>query len=300
MKLKKKNIIISIIFLVLLVTVSIVGVLYYRKALYYESHFLPGTYINGFDCGDMGAEQVVSMLDAQIDGYQLEITGRDYRTGKENVVLGRIVPSDINLTFLDTRGVVLALLGRQEPYKWIWGYGQREVSYVCEQEVTFEEEKLRSLINSWEACQEGNMLKAQDAYIDASLTINNRYQIIAETIGTELDVERMIQLAGEAVRQQERVLDVEEHDCYHSAKIKQDDSSLTSVVETVNTWLSANIIYDWNGTEVRVAYEELKDWISMEDNEPVLDREAIAQYVGKQAALYDTYGMRRSFRTAWE
>ncbi len=298
MKLKKKNIIMSIIFLVLLVTVIIIGIFYNRKALYYETHFYPGTYVNGFDCSDLEVEEVISMLDAQIEGYLLEVVGRDYLTGKEKAVLGRIVPDDINLTFLDTRGIVLALLGKQEPYKWIYGYGEKEVSYVCEQEVTFDEEKLKSLINSWEACQEVNMLKAQDAYIDDSLARNNRYEIIAETIGTELDVDRVVQLAAEAVRQQEKVLDVEEYDCYQSAEIKQDDSILANAVETANTWLSANIIYDWNGTEVGVAYEELKEWISMGDNGPVLDKEAIAQFVAKQAALHDTYGMWRSFRTA--
>ena len=295
MKHKKKVIVFCI--LVGMVVVAL-AVAYRKVAAYYQLHFLPNTNINGIDCSEMEPETIIALLDAQIEDYVLDVAGRDYKTGDTKVILGRIVPNDIQLMYTGTREAVYSFLEQQEASKWIQGYGHKVFSYSFEQEITFDEALLANLVKSWDACQEKNMLKAKDAYISEYSEVHNSYEVIAETIGTELDVNKVIQLIADAVRNQEVFLDIEAQECYKEASVLYDDKVLTDAVKAVNTWLAASITYDWNGTEVILDSEILREWISLENNIPTLDEEAVVQFVKKQAATYDTYGKRRNFKTA--
>jgi len=268
---------------------------YHRHAMYYQTHFFPNTSINGVDCSDMEIEPVIAMLDTWIDDYTLEVTGRDYKTGESGAVLGRILPDDIQLSFAGTREAVESYMNQQEVYKWIFNEG---ASYSLKQDIMFDEGMLAETVRNWEACREENMLKAEDAYISDYSESDNRYDIIAETVGTELDVNKVIGLVNAAVSQRETVLDIESQDCYKTAAVLHDDEKLVNIVDTVNKWLGTSITYDWNGTEVKLDYRILKDWITLEKDGPVLNEEEVVKFVKKQAALYDTYGKKRNFITA--
>ena len=172
------------------------------------------------------------------------------------------------------------------------------MSHTFEQNITFNEELLENIVKSWDACQKVNMMKAKDAYISEYQESENCYKVIDETIGTEFDVDAVIELIADAVRNQEVLLDIEAQNCYKEASVQRDDEVLTNAVETANKWLSTCVTYDWNGTEVKLDFNILKEWVSLEGNIPVLDEEAVRQFVKKQSASYDTYGKKRSFTTA--
>jgi len=293
---KKKYLMISLALAAfLMASAAIFG--YYKVAVYYQVHFFPNTIINGLNCGDLEVEPVIASLDAWIEGYFLEVRGRNYLTGEPGTVLGSIAPSDIQLAFTGTREAVMSALQQQEAYKWLWKRNQEE-TYFFEQNLVFDEKMLEDTVKAWEACRKENMQKPKDAYISEYSEEDNCYEIIAETIGTELDVDRVIQLVGEAIRQRETALDIDQLGCYQEPAVRKEDTVLTRAVDTVNRWLGTSVTYDWNGSEVILNHEVLKDWISLKDGVPVLDQEAVAQFVKKQAASYDTYGKRRNFKTA--
>jgi len=293
-KSRKKAVIAGSVCLVLVLAVF--GA-YAGGIVYYQSHFFPNTSINGMDCGNMDASEVVTMLDSQINDYVLEVTGRDCGTGEAGAILGKIQPADIHLTFDGTSKAVEAFLDSQEPFYWVSAYFGKGNAYFMEQEITYDPEMLKSTITAWDACKKENMLKPQDAYISGYSETAHCYEIMPETDGAELDVDKLVQLAGGAVSRRERTLDVEGQECYVEAAVKQDDKSLTDVVDTINSWLSTKITYDWNGTEVILDYETLKDWVSIEEGKPVLDEEQVAEFVKAQAKQYDTYGKKRTFTT---
>ena len=83
------------------------------------------------------------------------------------------------------------------------------------------------------------------------------------------------------------------------AAVKSDDKRLNRTVDDANKWLGTKIVYDWNGTEVVVDREILKDWVSIEDEKAVLDEEAVDAFVKEQAGAYDTYGRRKNFMTTY-
>lgn len=293
---KKKYVAIGFV-LVLFILLASAGYAYYRRVGYYRTHFLPNTSINGIDCSNMEIEPVVEMLDARIGAYVLSVSGRDYRTGEPGAVLGVIVPDDICLGFADTDVAVEEFLQQQEELMWFQAYLGESFSYSLDQDVAFDKDMLKSTVESWEACKGKNMQKAKDAYVSGYSDETGRYEVIPETHGTQLDVEKAIQLISEAVSRQEASLDLEEAGCYQEASVRSDDKKLNDIVDTANRWLSTEISYDWNGTEVVLNHETLKDWITIEDGKPMLDEEAVEKFVKEQSSAYDTYGKKKKFMT---
>jgi len=293
----KKYFLAGLLLIILAASIAVL-ICYNNMAVYYQTHFFPHTIINGIDCGEMESDAVIALFDSRMDNYVLEVTGRDYKSGESGSILGTIVPEDICLVFDGTAEAVTSILEHQEESKWIRAYFGQSESHSFERSITFDEEMLSDEVASWEACQKENMREAEDAYISDYSEVNNCYEIVNETIGTELDIDQVIHLVCDAVGRGETALDVEAEGCYVQASIMRDDRTLTHIVDTVNRWLGTCIIYDWNGTEVKLDHEILKDWISLSRNEPVLDENAAAEFVRKQAAEYDTYGRRRNFITA--
>lgn len=290
-----KKVVIIILLLVLLVIAGI----YVGVAIHYRSHFLPGTSINHIDCSELDAAQTAGFLENQLLNYSLEVTGRDYMTAESGTVLGRITASDINLTYADNiRISVEGLLKQQNVFLWPCSFfsdNTTEISLV--QGVSYDKALLAELIGSWEACREKNMTAPENACISEYSNQLKGYEIIPETIGTKFQTEQLQELVDAAIIAQETVLDIEAAGCYEEAAITSQDEKLTGTVSDANRMLGTKITYDWNGTEVILDAELLKDWVSIENNKAVLDEEAVKAFVKEQAESYDTYGKPRKFLT---
>lgn len=294
-KSKKKWIIPVIVSLVCLFV--LLGGAYAGIGIYYQSHFLPNTEINGIDCSGMTALEAAALLDEQIKEYSLEVVGRDYATGESGAVLGKIVPQDIQLVFVDMLGAVEEVLDGQEWLLWVRVLRNARYSYALAQGVMYDDAMLKSTVEGWAACQAQNMLSAQDAYIGGYSEALRGYEVIPETLGTELDVHQVISLVAEAVLMKETTLDLEAFDLYSVASVLQDDIRLTASVETANRWLGTNITYDWNDNEVVLDADTIRDWVTIEDGEVILDEDAVKDFVKAQSKSYDTYGKKKSFVT---
>lgn len=295
--LKKKRVVLLALLLVFLVAVMIAGGFYYRTAIYYRTHFFPNTNIDGVDCSNMEAETAIALLDAPIQNYTLKVVGRDYKTGESGNIVGEISSTDIQLNYGDTGKQVRELLNQQEIYTWLWAYLGKGNAFLLDRDIIFDEALLETKVKSWDACIRKNMVKAKDAYISETIGQDGYYEIISETQGTELDVDAVLQLAVEGIREQKEVIDLEEQGCYREASVKHNDKKLTETIDTANRWLSTSITYDWNGTEVTLDHDRLVEWITIENEKPVLDEEEVAAFVKAQAAEYDTYGKKKKFIT---
>lgn len=284
--------------LIVLALIAVLLLVYGGIALSYQNKFLPGTYINGIDCSRLDAAQVAGILENQLQSYRLEVKGRDYATGQSDSLLGTVTAADIQLSYSDSRGAVEELLRSQNVLTWAYRALSDDIySKTLSQGVSYDKAQLEALVEGWEACEEKNMLAPQDAFISGYSDSLKGYEIISETLGTEFDVEKLLELMDTAILAQQDELDIEEAGCYTEAAVTREDAGLKEYVETANRWLSTKITYDWNGTEVMVDAERLKDWITMEKRGPVLDEAALAAFVREQAENYDTYGKRRNFVT---
>lgn len=273
--------------------VAILLIVYGSIAIYFQSHFFPNTFINGVDCSDLEAAEAARLVDALILNYRLEVSGR-LNEDAEQGVLGEINAADIDLHYVGTQSAVESILEQQNNLFWIEILANKHYGNSLVQGVSFDEDKLCNLVKQWEAFRE--MIVPQDAYIGDYSEEKNGYEIVPETNGTKMDVEVALEnIKAEILAQSANYTLAEE--MYESAKITTEDKELNDKVDTINTWLSAEITYDWNGSEIVVDKELLREWISFVDCEPKLDENAVAAFVAENAKERDTYGKRRKFVT---
>lgn len=288
------------VFLAVLLTVLLLAAGYFGPVVYYRSHFFPNTSIDGISCGNMEISEVVPLIDAQLKQYSLTVTGRDYRTGEPGAVLGEIRAEDVSMIFEDTPGAVAEVFAQQNALLWPQAVlpNRRHFGYSLVQGVRFDSGQLRLTVSTWDACREKNMIEPTDAYISEYREELNGYEIIPETEGTELDLEFVFQCLEDSLYKHDSYIDLEEMQCYASPGRVRTDKKLTDAVETANKWLGARVVYDWNESEVILDSTLLREWITLETEEPVLDEEAVKKFVKEQAKKHDTYGKRKNFVTA--
>ena len=294
-KSRKKGICIGVL---AFVTVAAV-VVYIGIGVFYQTHFFPGTIVNNVDVSGLDVSRAAELLDAVIQGYSLEVTGREPGTARSGAVLGTVTSDAVKLAYTDSEGELAQLVKDQKWLLWIGPCLSKKQNLVTMERgsAVFDSQLLRDTVNGWAACQPENMVPAKDAYIDEFSRESLVYEIVPETEGTQLDVEQLLSLLSESLRNVETTLDLEEAGLYAEPAVRRDDVSLTAPVETANRWLGTRIDYDWNGNEVVLDAETICDWVTIENGEASLDEDAVSAFVKSCARKYDTYGKKKSFVT---
>lgn len=279
------NIVLTIVGVLLIMT----GAAYLAISMYFRSHFLPNTEINGIDCSYQDADSVNGYLEEQSLTYALDIIDQD--GGKA----GTIHASDISLK-INVKEDVQEILSQQNIYEWIFALNN-ESSHSIIYGITFDEGSLTGLLESIPAFKKDNMEEPGDAYISEYSEKLKGYEIVPETRGSKLDLEKAGQAVLNAVQTGQTSLDLEAAGCYIRAEITSDDVNLQQKLDTMNTWAGAVITYDWNGAQVVLDGSTIHQWIVQEDGNLSLDEEAAADFVAAQAKEHDTYGRKRKFTT---
>lgn len=294
---KKKARAIGIGFL-LAVLVIAAGV-YVGVSVYYRSHFLPNTVINGVDCSNADAAALVDRLRLQAEEYTLEITGRD-KMGNP-ITIGVVTAADMDYALEDgAEKVVAEELQKQNEWLWFLRFLDGTVSSVdLNLPVTYDEEKLADAMGQMESLKKGNMTKAQDAYISEYSKAVKGYEIVPEVAGTQLDLDMVREAVVQAIAYDGSAsVDLAAQGCYMEPEVTAEDPKLLENLEKANQWVGAKITYDWNGNEVLVDSEQIQEWITFSHGEPSLNKKAVAKFVAEQASQYDTYGKTRKFTTS--
>ncbi len=299
---KKKWLVWVIILSVMLVLAVLAAAAYFYMADYYKTRFLPGTTINGMVCDKMEVGEVAALLESQPLTYDLTVTGQ----AKE--VIGKLDEEDIGLRFVSTLENVEQILGYQNSLYWPFAYvGRYESSHDLDCGTEYDKEAVLASISAWEALDEEKMETPQNAYISEYQSKRKGYEIVPELLGNTLDVEKAKELILAAVEERAETLNLAQEACYLLPKVTADNAGLKAKCEELNLLLGTKITYDWNGSEVILDGETIKDWIKDEDvvgpegdykADVVLDEEAVAAFVAVQAKQYDTYGKHRTFTTA--
>lgn len=293
--------------------VAVLVLLYIGIAIYYRSHFLPGTRINNLDCGNRSVEEVSLLLEKQTKEYSVEVVGRNWEDAEENepghadTVLGTIRAEDVGLTAVNVAEGVQALLEGQGYLLWVKAFAGEEKNHELLTGYDLDEALMEKVIRSWKGFQKNNMTEPKDAYI-REITPNAYesteaktgvcYEIVEETAGTQINIETALEVIKQAILAKKESVNLETEGCYETASVTADNKKLQESCDTANKWVQTAVTYDWNGNQVILAGEQIQKWISWENGEPVLDEDEVTEFVALAAAKYDTYGKKRKFVTA--
>ena len=255
--------------------------------LYFMSHLRLGTYINGVNVGGMKAGDAEAVLEEKSMDYILTLQERDH---EEEKILG----SDIGY-YYEIKDEVREIKEGQYPYWWIQGLWNLE-DHEVEIKGQYDEGLLEENIDKLTCLTAERSVKPENAGIEL---VNGKYEIIEGDPGSLVKKETLVEGIKEAVEKQEESFSLEEGACYEVAEITAEDAALKAKRDTLNKYVSSVITYDFGKQHEVIDGDLINTWIDINDqNEVILNEEAVQEYINTLADTYDTVGKTRSFVTS--
>lgn len=264
--------------------------IYLGIALYYSTHFLPGTVINGVAVDGDGVEDVECKIIQEIEKYKIKLEARE---GKEEVLAG----IDIGVMPIFD-GSLEEELNKQNCLGWPVSFFQT-VEIEVETMVDYSESRLKQKVNELSIMDESKMRKPQNARI-SEYTKEEMFTIIPEEGGTRIREKKLLKVLGEAIVRLQTIVSLEEEGCYTKPKVTAKSKKLKKLVENLNHYAQVKVTYQFGEDEEVLDGEEISKWISVNDNQEVeVSGEEIAAYVNRLADKYDTVGKEKKFKTSY-
>jgi hypothetical protein len=273
-------------------TIFVVGLMmlvYLLPSYYFQDHFLPNTYINEKEYSFFTEGEAVYDFGALVLDFSVEV--RD----QEGNVVEVITPMDIEAT-VNAASDITRIMEQQSEFAWPLSL-LKSRSYELSNEMEFSQEKVRSIVAGWDICQPENMVKPESAYISEYSQKLSGYEIISETLGSTIDVEKVQEVMLQALEMQKTSVDLAKEGCYIRSRLTKDNELLQQTLDTMNRWAGTKIRYDWNGNEVVLDGDTIHTWMVENSRRVSLDEDALLAFVAENAKAYDTYGKKRNFMT---
>lgn len=274
----------------LIILGSLLGILcliYAGFILYFQSHFLFYTKINGNDFSLKNVKQVESFMEKQVEGYALTLEESD---GDTEEIRG----ADISLEYV--RGEELnRLVKEQDSLFWIKSLWKHP-KITAKVGVSYNESQLEGVIKRLEIMKPENQKPSANAHPEFQV---DHFVVAPEVIGTEVNTEQFNKEVREAIDGFRPRLDMVKKGCYILPKYLSDSKEVIQAAKDMNTYLGAQITYDLTPVTEVVDSAVISQWVKVEDNmQASFDEEAVRGYVQSLAEKYDTKGKPRNFTTA--
>ena len=270
----------------LLIIVALVVLAYAGVAVYFMSHFLPFTTINGNDFSGKNESQVHSFMQDQVNNYTLTLKESD---GGTEIIDG----TDISLEYVKDDSVG-KLLKSQNVFLWIqslWEHPEITASVG----VKYDQDKLDKVIENLVCMKPEEQVESVAAHPEFR---NTEFVIVEEVVGTQIDTEKFHTEVHNAIEGFIPELDMKEAGCYILPKYVKDSPEVAAARDTMNQYLRANITYDFNPFTEVVDASVISQWVTVDAEMNVtFNQDSVRGYIASLAEKYDTYGKPRSFVT---
>ena len=269
---------------------SVAGVLlavYIGFAMYFNSHFMFFTEINGTDCSMKSVDQVEDEMKKKVGDYTLTL--KESGGGTET-----IVGSDISIQYV-SGGKLDEIVKEQNGFLWpksLWDHPKIETEIG----VQYDEAALGASIAAL-GCMNP---EAQTPSVDAHPEFQEGQFVVApEVVGTQINSEVFNAKVAEAINGFQPTLDLSETGCYALPRFVSDSPEVTAAAAAMNSYLGANITYDFNPNTEVVDSSVISQWVRVDGEMNVtFDEEAVRGYIQTLADKYNTKGVPRPFTTA--
>lgn len=269
---------------------SIAGVLlvtYIGLAVYFNNHFMFFTEINGTDCSMKSVDQVEDEMEKKVKDYKLTL---EESGGGTETIAG----SDISIKYVP--GKKLSEIAKeQNGFSWpksLWEHPKIETEIG----VQYDEAALGEVILGLGCMNPEGKTPSVDAHPEFQ---DGQFGVAPEVVGTQINGEVFQAKVAEAINGFQPTLNLSEAGCYALPRFVSDSQEVKAAADTMNSYLGANITYDFNPNTEVVDSSVISQWVKVDgDMNVTFDEEAVRGYVQSLAEKYDTKGAPRQFTTA--
>ena len=269
------------------VILAVLVVAYVGMAFYFDSHFMFNTTINGNNFALKSVEQVEKYMEQQVADYTLTLQESD--GGSE-----QITGSEISLEYVPG-DEVKELAKKQNKFLWITSLWEKPV-IEAKIGVKYDENALARRIESLNCLKEENQVASVDAHPEFQ---NTEFVIVPEVIGTQIDTETFNKDIRESIEGFQDTLNLTDTNCYIKPRFLSDSQEVVAAKDTMNSYLGANVTYDFNPNTEVVDASVISQWVIVDaDMNVTFNQEAVKEYIAALATKYNTKGKPRQFTTA--
>lgn len=278
-----KKILISMGVVVLLLTAAYFGV-----AMYFNSHFMFDTKINGVDFSLKDVSEVESYLKKQVADYTLTLEESD---GSREVIKG----TDIDIEFTSGERLKQLAEGQQ---KLLWVKSLWEPTEIeAKVGVKYDTEKLNAAIDKLKCMDEEKQKASKNAYPAFK---DDKFEIVPEVIGTKIDDEKFRAAVTKTIDGFISSMNLREEECYVMPKYTSESKEVSEAAEKMNSYLGAKITYDFGSEKEVVDSSVISEWVKINKKKMKVSfkEDDVKEYIKKLADKYDTKYKTKDFTTA--
>ena len=266
---------------------GVMAVVYIALGAYFSSHFMFYTKINGTDCAMMSVTDIEAYMEQQVEDYVLTLKESDGDTEE-------IAGADIGAKYVPDDKVA-DLMKEQNNWLWIktlWDHP--EIS--AEVGVKYDENALEEKIQTLQCMIPENQTESVNAH---PVFKEDKFVVEPEVIGTKIDTEKFNAAVAKAINGFQSELDLAEAGCYNYPKYTSESAEVIAAADAMNSYLGAEVTYDFNPHTEVVDSAKIAEWISVDgDMNVTFNEAAVGDYVMELANKYNTLGGTRTFTSA--
>lgn len=278
----KKRIIIGII-----ISISILLIIYLSTSLYFMKRFYFGTKINGVSVTGKTTEDIEADILAESEAYILKLKQRG--NIEEN-----INGSDIEYKY-NLENKIEDLKDNQSAFGWIYGVFNTS-DYKLEKKVSYNDELLKKKFRSLNCFKNDNIIKPESAKIEYE---NKEYVIKEEIQGNKVNKDILYKKVKEALNNKVDEINLEEIECYEKPKYTVASKEVVNAKNTLDKYIGSVITHKFGDNKEVLNGDSIHNWLHIDNNFKVsIDEEKAREYVNSLSIKYDTYGATRNFKTS--
>ncbi len=261
---------------------------YFGMAMFFNSHFMFDTKINGVDFSLKEVSEVENYMKKQVADYTLTLEESD---GSREVIKG----ADIGIEYNSGESIRQLAEGQQ---KLFWIKSLLEPTEIeAKIGVKYDAAKLDETISSLKCMDEENQTSSKNAYPAFK---DGRFDVVPEVLGTKIETEKFMAAVTEAINGFQDSVNLAEKDCYILPKYVSDSKEVLEAAAKMNSYLGAQVTYDFGSKTEVVDSATIADWVKINKKKMKVSfkKEDVKEYIKKLAEKYDTKYKPKKFTTA--
>lgn len=275
------------VFIVIAVIIAILAAIYGGGVLFFSSHFFPNTVLNDQDLSLQPSEALANQIQSQADSYSLTITGEGFSYAfKQGETAINIDPHKIAEDTTKAQDIALW------PLEMFKAHDISDVVVASYDETAFTD-TLNAQISSFNEGQTPSE-NAKFAFDE----VTGAYSLVPEVYGTQIDAEKLIAKAGEAVKSMRTECEVTEDDLIKPIVSAVDPRSI-SALQTVEKLYPNEVTLTLNGSvnAATITKATIASWlyIDSEDYSPKLNQDTLTAWVNDATSGMNTVGTTRTW-----
>lgn len=269
-----------------LIILTVLILAYLLIALYFNSHFLIGTVINGVNVSLKAYKDVDAIMEEHVNGFILTVTESD---GKREEIKGQ----EIGLKYRKNNNIP-QIYKLQKSLHWGKSIFQHR-HYVTDSVFAFDNNALINRINRL-SCLNRKVTEPQNVSYEYSDGI---YVLVKEVHGNRINRNKLVKEIVNCIKTGKSNLDLKESDCYDKPEYTMESEKARRTLKVLNKYVSSKITYLLGKEQETLDGDTFHHWIRVDESLNVLiDKTAVSRYVKTLGKKYNTVGIARKFKTS--